>query len=305
MIFLKTEKGHEKLSGWEDVIRRPNFSEQIEKTGHSLSHIIGYYRFPDKLHCGLKGCNQPHNKGYIVVTTDGTESNIGKDCGKGIFGVEFGDHATEFDKYRKNEERKIYIQDAKVKLDEWRTSLESLKERRKNILWVNNCLEALLNATKVGRTGAMEMRSIARTQDPNVKIDVKVTDLRLRELLYKFNKTFRDSGQALDIKVIGKVSNLHVLLSENSLKVMFTSVMDNIKAVQNCDENSVPSPVLADISQKANALQGDVDRIHTIFADAKAFLTKKNLSPVLKKLQEMDSTPEADRTSFASFINKF
>ena len=305
MIFIKTDKGHEKFSDWADVAKRKGFVNKLSNTEHKLSHIFGYYELKNEIHCALISCNQPHGKGYLVTTETGLETNIGHRCGKNIFGVDFENHANDFDKYRANEERKLSIRIAKGKLEAWEASLQSLRSAKVPILWVITAIEDLQNSNYVGRAASAELRSLSRTQDSTVTIDVKVKDKKYEALLFKFNKQFRDSGQALEQEVVGKVRFLHVLLTENHLKILFATAMENIKKVRECDENSVASPILADISQKANGLQSQIDKVHVIYNDARSFLTRKNLSPVLNKINQMETVSQNDREMFAFFLRNF
>ncbi|HCR3021394.1 TPA: hypothetical protein ON323_004995 [Serratia marcescens] len=305
MIFIKTDKGHEKYPHWDDVAKRANFVNKLSNAEHKLSHIFGYYELKEEIHCALTSCNQPHGKGYLVTTESGLETNIGHRCGKKIFGVDFENHANEFDRFRENEERKLIIKSAKKNLEAWEDSLEGLRSGRPPIQWLITCIEYLQNSNHVGRAAAMEFRALSRTQDSNVTIDVAVKDKKYEALLFKFNKHFRESGQALEQESVGKVRNLHVLLTENHLKVLFATAMANIKQVRECDENSVPSPILADISRKANALQTEINKVLDIYNDARNFLTKKNLSPVLSKIQQMDTVTKEDKERFAYFLTNF
>ncbi|MDE9429088.1 hypothetical protein KKI95_15980 [Xenorhabdus bovienii] len=304
MIFLKTEKGHEKLIKWEDVSTRPLFIDKLPKGEYKLSHIIGYYEMKKEIHCALSTCNQPHGKGYIVQTQEGFETNIGNHCGKNIFGIEFESHTKEFDKYKENEERKTDILSAKNQINIWRRILENLRFKGKDILWATTKIEQLLNAHHSGRAGAMEMRSLSKTQDPVISIDIKDIDPKLKELLFLFNKKYRESGEALSSEVIGKIKNLHVLITENNMKIRHNTIYENIKAIEACDLTDTPSPVLLDLSQKANLLNTDIKQLTQLFKDAKTFLQQKNLSPVLEKLQRMDSVPESECNKFQEFLNE-
>lgn len=302
MIFIKTADGHEKFPMWSDVEKRPHYTSKISGSEHKLSRVFGYYELKDEIHCSLSSCNQPHGKGYLVTTETGLEVNIGHRCGKRIFGIDFENHADEFDKFRESEERKLSVKSAKNKVDKWEATLEALRVGNKSIQWVIEQIEELQNANFVGRAAAIEFRSLSRTQNGSVTIDVQVQDKKYAALLFKFNKHLRDSGQALEEKVVGKVNNLHVLLTENHLKILFTSAISNIKEIRQADVNSVPSPVLLALSQKANNLQSDVDKVLNIYRDAREFLTRKNLNPVLKKLNLMETVTQAERESFARFL---
>ena len=302
MIFIKTDDGHEKFPLWSDVEKRPHYTNKISGTEHKLSRIFGYYELKGEIHCSLSSCNQPHGKGYLVATETGLATNIGHQCGKKIFGIDFENHADDFDKFRESEERKISVRSAKSKIETWERSLNELRTGGKSIQWAIEAIEELQNAHFVGRAAAIELRSLSRTQNGNVKIDVQIKDKKYAELLFKFNKHLRDSGQALEEEVIGKIKNLHVLLTENHLKLLFTTATSNIKDIRQADENSAPSPVLLSLSQKANNLQSEVDKVISIYRDAREFLTRKNLSPVLKKLNLVSTVPQEEREAFARFL---
>lgn len=82
MITLSTDKGLVRIETWEDVLTRPGFKTDVDPRAVSLKSIIGSYAFATFLPCGLSSCHTPHGRGYLVLTSDGHETNIGKDCGK-------------------------------------------------------------------------------------------------------------------------------------------------------------------------------------------------------------------------------
>lgn len=51
--------------------------------------VLAPYVFPDKAPCGIASCHTPHLMGYLISTSDGLETNIGKDCGRKYFGKVF------------------------------------------------------------------------------------------------------------------------------------------------------------------------------------------------------------------------
>jgi hypothetical protein len=98
MITISTEKGLIKVSDWSEITGRVGFLKRLNPAEHELASILGRYVFPDKVNCGLSHCGTEHAKGYIVTTKDGHETNIGKDCGKKYFGVDFQVMANRFDR---------------------------------------------------------------------------------------------------------------------------------------------------------------------------------------------------------------
>lgn len=141
MIFLRTENGSEKVDDWELITSRPNFVAKIAKGDHQFEEIIGYYKFKEEIHCGLTGCNQPHQMGYIVKTSRGIETNIGNKCGKNEFGVEFGENVLSFNKFMEIETNREIISTAKDKCDAWKKNIEALRSVKPTIDYLSFAIE--------------------------------------------------------------------------------------------------------------------------------------------------------------------
>ncbi|MEF9443407.1 hypothetical protein OWT26_25875 [Burkholderia sp. 1A5] len=98
LITINTDKQLIRVDTWDAILERAGFTNDLDPKQHELKAIIGRYAFRDKLRCGLSSCHTPHNRGYIVVTKSGLETNIGKDCGKTHFGVDFNDMSRQFER---------------------------------------------------------------------------------------------------------------------------------------------------------------------------------------------------------------
>lgn len=303
MIFLKTENGPIKLDKWDEVTSKPSFVSKIPKGKHQLDKIIGYYEVKDKVRCSLSTCNQPHNKGYIVVTTENIESIIGNSCGKNIFGVEFESLASDFDKFRAHEERKAIILQGKKSLPIWRESLELLRFKGRDILWAAINIERLCNANYVGRTAANEFRNIAKNQNPDITYDTTNIDKKLKALLFEFNKNFRDSGEAFQSISVGKMQYIHVLLPENNLKNLHSSIYEDLKLLDGVLVDEASSPLLLEISIRTNTIKTRINELSQLFKDAKQFLQRKNLNLINEKLKKMENVTLEDKESYSAFLN--
>jgi hypothetical protein len=75
---------------------RPGWRERIRLSEHNLARIVGGYHLGRDLwqHCGL--CNTEHGRGYVVATTEGLETQIGKDCGLKHLGARFEELERQF-----------------------------------------------------------------------------------------------------------------------------------------------------------------------------------------------------------------
>jgi len=98
----------------EDFKSRPNYRDDLDHLQHKLHRIIGDYSFPKsaQIRCGLKECRTKHwHGGYVVETVDGLETNIGADCGKKYFSVNWGDLQTAFDKAAADRDLREWLQE--------------------------------------------------------------------------------------------------------------------------------------------------------------------------------------------------
>ncbi|HDS1708403.1 hypothetical protein [Pseudomonas putida] len=102
-----------------------------EDSGRELLDILGEYSFPDTkmIQCGIKGCRTPHMHGYLVLTTDGLETNVGNVCGKKHLGDNFNEKRAGF-KRKQTETRNLYvISELKKKISLMRSVLDDLLSR--------------------------------------------------------------------------------------------------------------------------------------------------------------------------------
>lgn len=88
------------VSTVEELRERPLYRESLNfgDGSRQLLDILGEYSFPETkmIPCGIQGCRTPHMKGFLVVTSDGLETNIGNVCGKKHLGVNFQEKRTAF-----------------------------------------------------------------------------------------------------------------------------------------------------------------------------------------------------------------
>lgn len=82
------------LKDVESIISRKDYSSPLsffpDHRERKFGGIIAPYHLSGtKIKCGIKSCRTPHWHGYLISTSDGYETNIGKDCGKTHFKADF------------------------------------------------------------------------------------------------------------------------------------------------------------------------------------------------------------------------
>ncbi|ECV6093068.1 hypothetical protein DIK19_12480 [Salmonella enterica] len=303
MIFLRTENGSQKVEDWEVITSRPNFVAKIAKGDHQLEEIIGYYKFKEEIHCGLTGCNQPHQMGYIVKTSSGIETNIGNKCGKNEFGVEFGENVLSFNKFMQLETNREIILTAKDRCDIWQKNIETLRNIKPTIDHLSFAIEKSKNSNFSGRLGAAEMRLLEKSQTSIVTLSEVETDKKTRTILFAMNKHMRESGEATNEYEMGKVSFTHVLLPENDLRNLYVSINEDLKKIRNLDIQTAPSPELSEIARISSTIEERIKQLKNLKHQASKFLTKKNLFPIANKIKYSSTAEEIDLQNFISFLN--
>lgn len=302
MIFLRTENGSEKVDDWELITSRPNFVAKIAKGDHQFEEIIGYYKFKEEIHCGLTGCNQPHQMGYIVKTSRGIETNIGNKCGKNEFGVEFGENVLSFNKFMEIETNREIISTAKDKCDAWKKNIEALRSVKPTIDYLSFAIEKSKNSNFSGRLGAAEIRLLEKNQSGFVTLSEVETDKKTRTILFAMNKHMRDSGEATSEYDMGKVSFTHVLLPENNLRNLFVSMSEDIKKIRTIDLSTAPSPEIAETARIAATIEERIKQLKNLKHQAGKFLTKKNLLPIANKIKYSSTAEEIELKNFMGFL---
>ncbi len=148
MITLNGERGLVRLETWDDVETQPGYAKNINPKEVELDSIIGSYRLPELVVCGLSTCHHKHFRGYLVATKDKRVTNIGKDCGFRHFGVDFNTLTAMFDRDMRNKERREVLHAFKNRLEEYAATVERLKTEPKGGTWLNRQMTDLLS---VGR----------------------------------------------------------------------------------------------------------------------------------------------------------
>ena len=108
----------------------------LDPSTHKLSQVLGRYVFKDKIKCGLSNCHTWHAKGYIVKTESGQETNIGKDCGKTYFGVDFETLSRKFDRDITEQENRQLLWSFTFQLEELELKINELRTSASGADWV-------------------------------------------------------------------------------------------------------------------------------------------------------------------------
>jgi hypothetical protein len=278
MIVLNTEKEIVRIHEWGDITERPGYSGDLDPGEHELKSIIGRYAFPEKVPCGLSNCHTPHNKGYIVVTKDGQETNIGKDCGKTYFGVDFETLSNKFDRDMTEKENREKLWTFYWKLEEIHAQVNALRGSDLGGDWVYKQITALQNLRDVQGKITRTLNRMAKARDPRLT--------RAREATENEIEQARQAGQRIErpyyiTEVVGELAGLEALYPENNLKSMLVDeVPVKLKEFAEVNVDALSYEGLSKWSKWFGGLDATFDRSGQAIRSGRALLTQKNLTPL-------------------------
>src|SRR5690606_14059172 len=155
------------LKGPSDLISRPAYNPCLEAVESKLAEVLAPYHFDEPYPCGLASCRQPHQHGYLVITVDGTETNVGQHCGKTIFGDDFEIKANT---QRRRAERKYQLDVLHGALADKNKHLARISElynRRFGTKWAEDALRRLKDA--ISRQVASKLHAMAARGETSVE----------------------------------------------------------------------------------------------------------------------------------------
>lgn len=276
MIVLNSEKEIIRVETWADITERPGFSGDLNPTAHTLDSIIGRYAFKEYVPCGLSNCHTPHGKGYIVVTKDGQMTNIGKDCGKTYFGVDFETLSNKFDRDMTEKENREKLWNFFFRSEEVLAQVTCLRKQERGADWVNKQTIALQNIREVPAKVVRRLASMVKSRDPRLTRDREATDAEVAQLEQAQGR--RVSRPHYVSEPLGEVIGLDALFHENNLKVLLIDgVVERIKELSECDIDALTFEHLRKWSRWLGELDEVSERAERAVRSGRMLLTQDNL----------------------------
>lgn len=299
MITLNTDKGLVRIDSWEDIISRPGFVIDLDPGTIELKAIIGSYLFRDHVKCGLSSCHQPHGRGYLVTTKDGRETNIGKDCGKKHFSVDFEQMRNAYDRDLRNKERREKLESL---LDRVPRYLDIIADLRSGPLGADSLYKDLQALTIRGRgvpdVIVERVMQMARARNGRISIQRQATDSEIENLEAIQGKKI-ERPYYLD-EEIGYLSGISALYPEHNLKdMLIRDVLGTFHRLQKVQIAALNDAELLKFSKWADELEGKLSRVRRTMSEAKALLSPANISKLEALAQDKN-----EKRVFSKFTSK-
>lgn len=291
MITISVERGLVRLSSWEELYETPGFVRALDPKATRLKEIIGVYAFSTREPCGLKNCKQPHGKGYLVTTTDGSVTNLGSVCGMHAFSVAFTNLRKAFDKELLAKER--------------RERLEALQSRLPIIL---ERFEGLRTQARPLYKAVMTLRGAGLPQPiaDAIKRMIRSGDgaiTRSRKGSQQEREIALESGGARPdmpyyvTETIGRLANVGALQASETIRTTLIELEPALNRLRDCDVSELPDKEARHLDKATSGLDANLDQISHVLASLGKFVSCENIS----QLNSILDSP-ADKKLFGIFL---
>ncbi|MEQ1977254.1 hypothetical protein [Xenorhabdus sp. SGI240] len=299
-IFLQDD--NEKIiqiHDWSEIINRGNYVHDLDIKDKTLDDIIGYYELHPMIQCGLKNCHTHHRTGYIVKTTDGTEANIGHQCGTKYFHVIFSEMAAIFKNKVVLEELKIAIRNHKSQIFPIWKKVNSLTVGKKSIYWAISLFEKINNPEVIGRSAYTTLRRMHANND-GVIYKIKALTKKEIEFYEATGRTIEETKR----EAIGQIKHIDFLSPEETLDKIFNeNLRGAAQKLQDCDPDNLSVTKLKSIVKMVNAIDTNIALAQEKLSIARQFFTKKNLGELLKDLEKNPNVSNIDIERYSEFLS--
>lgn len=298
MIYLQVEDYIVEVDTWDVISTRENFSSNLSLKEKKLEKIIGYYELSEKLRCGLNSCHTPHNKGYIVQTDTGDETNIGNTCGRKYFDVIFTNMSKDFMNTLEHAKLKSYLSEMKPQLFLLWQKINALDVGSKSASWAIRMQEKLSDSEVIGLTAYRALRDMFASNSGNVVSSRPPTQ---REIDIA-TSTGNPAPQSVDV-VVGFISNIEFMSPDEKISDLFHKRLKGpVEALQKSDIEKLSRTQMQPIAKGLRSLDDNLEVLRGRLEMAREFLTKDNLSQLLIGMRGNPNTSQSDINKYEEFL---
>lgn len=298
MITLNTDRGLQRIENFNDVYEMPGFCVDVDPNAVKLDTIIGNYTESDFVRCGLSNCHTKHGKGYLVKVEDGTVTNIGKDCGKTHFGVDFESMRQNFDRDIVNKERRENLKAFQNQIPGFREIIAEVRGEKAGADWVYKTIQELTNPGKGVPDSIVEvMRKVRHTRNPTLTKPRFATKAEVRQV--EVAERRKIEGPYYIDEPVGSIEGIGALYPENDIRELLILGLEKLlKDIEALDVDSLPSPKLRANINLVTSADAQLSRARASVNAGRIFLRADNLKVLMEFAEE-----ENEQGEFQKFLN--
>lgn len=296
MITLNTEKGLVRIESWNDVLEMAGFTVDIDPETVKLKSIMGSYAFKDFIACGLSSCHQPHGKGYLVELADGRVTNIGQDCGKTYFSVNFEEMRVVYDRERRAKERRETLVSLQHQLPAIEERIRLLKESPLSGTWVHKLSQSLTGAT-TGLPSEVTtlVKKLLRARSGRLT-QQRIATKEERERLQASGQRLEKETYVEDL--VGQLDGIAALYPENDLrKLLVKKLRGELDELVLADVDQLDDRSLARLAKWSEEIEPTLVRAAEVIGLGQRLFLQANIRQLMTYIPSKDG-----QKSMASFI---
>lgn len=271
-----------------DLLAVPGYEPRVdfsEASGRRLLEMLDHYIFAkaDAYPCGIQQCKTTHQHGYLVRTSDGKLTNIGRICGKKFLHLDFDRVRKSYKEKRKAAANLASISEIRAAFAVHEKRLEALLARNRRLVkcrdefreWLP---EQFRHVCELGRRGESEIRISRRMSKREAALHFEQTGTSRKDYPggrpYVEESRGRLDGCAFYRESLGLLLKKHVM-----------PPLDALKAIGDEQLATLTPKQLEDLSRNTNKALGLIPEAEALAEQGLRFFARQNL----ERLALMDS----------------
>lgn len=288
MITLNTDSGLIRIENFNEVYELPGFTIDVDPNTAKLETIIGDYTESVFVRCGLSTCHKKHGKGYVVTTADGRKTNIGKDCGKTHFGVDFETMRKMFDRDLQDKERRENLTSFQHQIPAFREIVTELRNQQAGADWVFRNIQELTTPGKSVPDSVVEVvRKVRLTREPTLTKPRFATKEEVKQI--EVAERRKIEGPYYIDEPVGRLEGIAALFPENDLReLLVLGLQKLLHRIESLDVESLNSSELRANITQATGVDAQLSQSKSAVDAGRTFLQPDNLKILLDFAEDPD-----------------
>lgn len=304
MITLNQERGLVSVATWGDVTDLPGYTDGINPKTQKLVSIIGRYILADPVRCGLSSCRTPHGRGFVVTIDGGQVTNIGKDCGKKHFGVDFIEMSRAFERDDRNRQRRELLQTFQAQIPGLMEQIARLRVPLRGDEIYRACQTVRLKLPASARAALSKMVAVrdGRLMRDRLETQEEADIRELREFAHirqAVGDEDADERKAKRISVsvqVGLIEGISIYNDEMDLrKLLIIDILPRIKTIQGLFLPDLGDRDLREHARWVAGIDEKLKRAEHAINEGRRFLKKSNLQQFKSILNDSKDVRELNR----------
>lgn len=314
MIFIKNGESFDRVNDWTEIQARESYHPRLELKDQQLSDVFGYYEdLPEEIPCGKSSCRTGHKKGFLVLTEDGLETNLGHVCGTKVFGIAFENLAIDLEKKANFHRYLTALKEAKKNIFTHYQSKAKLEASKPSLEWVAHKVLDMRDPKIIGRAAYQALKKMAGSGDGRVIVSRRKSkeEEDLQDVMSQKTVSDDESGKSSQSskpkfkdEVIGIIRNPESLLNDYNIALIFErDIRLVLEELQSCNPDELPEKKVMSFGIKVFRLEERFKFLEERFEKAKVFVSSENLKPLRELLSQQKSVSNKDKLLFKKFLD--